>query len=166
MSEKRERAYKVLDVSERYGRPAWEYSDGSIRGEGGRLIETIPGGELITADNAREMAQRHRDAMRDAVVQGVIEGTGKATAPDAIQAVMAKRAEVAVSDTGRAGNDAARIVIDMLGLKAPDVSVTQVQHTIDDRTSVLLDAILSKQERAIIEGEVVQTSLDGAGGVD
>lgn len=54
VDEKTGRAYKVEDVSAEYGSGAWQYSDGSIRGEGGKLITKLYTPSPITHENARE----------------------------------------------------------------------------------------------------------------
>jgi hypothetical protein len=62
------RAHKVDDLSAEYGQPAWKYSDGSIRGEAGKLIEKMGGGLEITPANARQLNRRATEIKRAVIM--------------------------------------------------------------------------------------------------
>lgn len=58
----KQRATKQEDVSAEFGVQAWRYTDGSIRGEGGKLLKRLEGGaDAITPQTAREMHQKRQE---------------------------------------------------------------------------------------------------------
>jgi hypothetical protein len=52
----KERATKVQDVSSEWGQPAWVYSDGSVRGERGKMLKALAGRVPFTHERARALA--------------------------------------------------------------------------------------------------------------
>ena len=67
------RATKVKDVSAEHGRPAWEYSDGSVRGEKGHMITPLPGVRPITVENRAEIVQQGLERKHEIAVRAANE---------------------------------------------------------------------------------------------
>lgn len=75
---KKERAQKVKEITiAEHAGPAWLYSDGSIRGEGGRMVKPLAGGAgKITPANAREMLARRQAVALRAQLEGLCVAVG------------------------------------------------------------------------------------------
>lgn len=106
--------YTLLKVED--GVEHRQYENGDVRDQNGRLIvrpERIKDAE-ITQENALAMRQRRKDKMLEAVERGVMKATQADNPYEAVSHIISKRAKVAMTDEGRAGNDAAKLVLEAL----------------------------------------------------
>lgn len=149
--------YELLEVKED-GTEIRKYEDGTIRNQKGHALTKLPNeGHEITVDNAR-----HYHALRKAKILHAIEAKitdiTRTNAPaEAIAAIVGKRAEIAMKDKTRTGNDAAKIVLSAVdAYQEKQTAVTNTErheYTIDDDTKALLHALLTER-RGYIDANV------------
>lgn len=114
--------YEIIQYE---GKPARRYENGTIRDERGRV-------KHIPSHVARAIQQKQKDIARLAAIEGVNEATGKKTYFESIQALFKVRAEMAMNDRTRAGNEALRIILQGTGLGQEKVTTVQgeVKHRV------------------------------------
>lgn len=108
------------------------YQDGRKRNQKGQLLE-LPSdleSHQITSDNAHLRLQQRKQKILDAIEKSVMTVTRTNVPADAIGAIVAKRAEIAMTDDTRTGNEAARIVLQ--AIDAYQNRVTDSQQTVNN----------------------------------
>ena len=126
-----------------------------------RIIGNPPGGPTtaITKSNVVEYHEMSRQAKLDAVYRGLATGTGRSNAHAAVEAIVAKQAELAMDiERGRASTEAARfsfqageLIQDRRTDAAGGLSVTA--HVSGDALAGLFSLLAGK--RADLAGDVV-----------
>lgn len=155
--------YDLLHVDES-GNEVRRYKDGSLRNQNGHLLAKLDNaGYEITQENAR-----HYHALRKAKILREIESklkdVTKTNAPaEAIAAIVGKRAEIAMNDDTRTGNEAAKIVlsaVDAYQDKQNNDQQTTIrnEYTMDAETKALLYAMI--QERREYRTDVLSIDVD------
>jgi len=126
--------YKIIEFK---GKQAREYPDGSIRDELGRMLAKLDNNGMdITPTNARDFHKMRKEKILKAVEEGVMRVTDAPNPAEAIGRLVGKRAEIAMNDNTRTGNDAAKIV-----LMAMDALQDKRQETVNTtRNEDILDA--------------------------
>lgn len=147
--------YELISVEN--GVERRKYPNGDIRDQNGRLLERperVKANE-ITPENARAMVARRREKMLEAVEQGVMRATDAPDVHAAVARIMETRAKVALQDKGRAGNDAARLVLaalDAMPEKQAEIVHTQRHvHEIDPETVEILEGMLRARRDNVID---------------
>lgn len=141
-------SYQLLEIKDN-GDEVRLYENGDKRNQLGQIVEYGGQGKLITAETSRDYAQRRKaKILRE--IEAKLTDITKTNAPaEAIAAIVGKRAEIAMKDTTRTGNEAAKIVlsaVDAYQTKAEEhTQVIQHEYTVDDETRALLHAMI--QER-------------------
>ena len=149
--------YELLSV-DADGNEVRRYRDGSTRDQRGRTLAFIPGGnELITAETARAYHAKRKAKILAAIESKLTDITRTTVPADAIAAIVGKRAEIAMNDDTRTGNDAAKIVlsaVDAYQDKAPHETTNTQRHeyTMDAETRALLEAVL-RERRENTDGD-------------
>src|SRR5688572_18368417 len=115
--EKRQRNYQKCTVDGGEGK---KWDNGQITNLATGVLMVNPLANKITTENHKEMMAARRQKYEAAVRQGIAEGTRSPNSMVAVKTIMAARAKVAVEDGSRAGNDAARLVLQMLNLIPKD----------------------------------------------
>jgi hypothetical protein len=130
------------------------YRDGTLRNENGWAREKIPNdGYEITHENARSYhAMRKAKILR--AIEAKVQDVTKTNAPaEAIAAIVGKRAEIAMKDKTRTGNDAAKIVLSAVDAYQVKETVTQQttrhEYAMDDDTKALLESMLRDRRDAL-----------------
>jgi hypothetical protein len=157
-----DKTYVLLSV-DADGNERRQYDNGQIRNQNGALLE-LPDAlkeHAITSDTARTFhAMRKAKILR--AIEARLQDVTKTNIPaDAIAAIVAKRAAIAMSDDTRTGNEAAKIVlsaVDAYQDKAQETThVQRHEYTIDDETRQLLEAMVTRRRGAILDGNIVET---------
>lgn len=128
------------------------YEDGSKRNERGQLIEKAydDAAPIITPETARLLHAARKQKILDAIENKLTSVTRTRAPADAIAHIVGKRAEVAMDDNGRAGNEAAKIVLSAVDAyqekRADDYTkTTRHEYAIDDETKALLHEMLRQR---------------------
>lgn len=158
-----EKAYEVIELPD--GRPGRRYPNGIIRDEWGHIQSGSETKGAITKENAREMQKRGAETRRRnfqaATRRGIAEAAETETVSEAIQKIMKKRAEVALTDDGRAGNDATKLLmmaLDVLPRKEDEKKVVH-EHTVSDEAVRFFEKV--DKRRKEIEEERKREAIDG-----
>jgi len=153
----------TYEIVQHNGRQARLYPNGDIRDDNGRVLQLGDDRlqvHAITSENARQYHQMRKEKILKAVESGVMRVTNAPDPYAAISRIVERRAEVAMSDNTRAGNDAARIVLqalDALQDKAQETTVTHVtEHKIDPDTMRVVESML----RARRDGNIQENIID------
>ena len=115
--------------------------------------------QAITSENAHEYHELSRQKRLEAVYRGLATGTKRSNAHDAVEAIVAKQAELAMAiDRGRASTEAARfsfqageLIQDRRNDASGGLSVTA--HVSGDALAGLFSLLAGR--RADIDGDVV-----------
>ena len=153
--------YEVIGHDDKHGEVR-KYNDGYIRNARGQIIvlpETLP---QITTENAHEyLAMRKAKILR--AIEARVQDVTKTNAPaEAIAAIVGKRAEIAMKDNTRTGNEAAKIVLSAVDAYQEKAMVTRsdiVRHeyTVDDDTRALLHAMIQdRRDTHTTDGEIIE----------
>lgn len=130
-------------------------SDGSIRNWRGQLLAQHPKAELITADNSQAYNKRRKQKILEAIESRITDVTKMNHPAEAIAAIVGKRAQIALTDETRTGNDAAKIVlsaVDAYQDKAVEQTmVTRNEYVMDTATRELLERILESRRENEVE---------------
>jgi hypothetical protein len=163
---KKQRATKVRDVSAEYGKPAWEYSDGSVRGEAGRMLVALETPEPITVDNARSLVQLRVEKYQSAAAEAIrkeLQDTGLIPAdakPEQAMAVLAADQAQKLIAADKPHVDQLLDLYEVVGGRLPRGYQQPTQGTgsmASELRSILLamaDAARSVQ-REVVDGKVV-----------
>ena len=102
-----EQKYEIVEYE---GKSVRKYPDGSLRDEEGLFIR--PSSSLaITSERAKELATIRWAKARQSAIDAIKQETGVENEWDGVKAILRKRVQVALTDSGRAGNDAAKMVL-------------------------------------------------------
>src|SRR3990170_2154213 len=126
-----------------------------------RIIGNPPGGPTtaINKSNVVEYHEMSRQAKLDAVYRGLAAGTGRSKANAAVEAIVAKQAELAMAiDRGRASTEAARFSFqagELIQDRRTDASagMSVTAHVSGDALAGLFSLLAGR--RAEIDGDVV-----------
>jgi len=126
-----------------------------------RIIGNPPGGPTtaITKSKVVEYHEMSRQKRLDAVYRGLATGTGRSNAHDAVEAIVAKQAELAMDiERGRASTEAARFSFqagELIQDRRTDASagLSVTAHVSGDALAGLFSLLAGR--RADIDGEVV-----------
>lgn len=134
------------------GKPARKYPDGTIRNERGQVVTRTP-------ESAKALADRRHQLAKDAIISGVKKATGEPTFYKAIEKLAAVRAEVAMKDKGRAGNDAYTKLLIQMDAYRPNqqVEVRNIQQNNSlnvEMPQAFYDALDRLTKQNVIEGEL------------
>ena len=149
------RTPKKFEVVEHDGRMVRKYPDGTLRGEHGHIVK---GG--LPSHLARERGAKRREQGAQAARRALRSYTQSQTVQEGLEKLVGTRVEVAMTDKGRAGNDAARFVAIMAGAYAVNqsVSVSGAVHHIPEPPRLpqaYLDALEKLvRDEGVLEGEV------------
>ena len=126
------------------------YADGSKRDSKGRLVE-LPTDAYgitpqITSDNSHEYLRKRKQKILESIEKSVMDVTKTRLPSDAIGAIVAKRAEIAMTDDSRVGNEAAKIVLQAIDayqnrVNESSTNVLRQEITLDDNTRALLERL-------------------------
>lgn len=148
-----ETKYELLKVEE--GVEWRKYPNGHIRNQKGQLLvlpEEIRENHLITSENHHEFIEARKNRYLAAMEAGVTEGARAYGVEEAMSKIMARRAQVALSDGGKAGNDAARIILDALDAyqdkRVRQENVQRQEYSIDPDTMAVLEKLLELKREA------------------
>ena len=136
-----------------------KYPNGDLRNEKGHLLEAPARIKetQITTETASAMGKRRKEKIIEAVEQGVMKVTAKGTPEEAVGALIAKRAQIAMNDDGRTGNEATKIVLgamDAMPDKVVEMQHNQtVTHELDDETREVVERMLASRRQTFIDGE-------------
>jgi len=147
------------------GMVARRYPNGDIRNERGQVLKLADNSPLlnehaITSENAHEKHLQRKEKILRAIETGVMRVTDAPNPYEAISRIVEKRAEVALNDSGRAGNDASKIVLMALdALQDRRQETTQVQrheYSIDPETMRIVEAMAQarRDNTDVIEIEI------------
>jgi hypothetical protein len=106
------------------------------------------------------MHRKRKEKILRAVENGLMRVTGTDTQYEAISRIVEKRAQVAMDDSGRAGNDAAKIVLAAIDA-LPDRTVKQEQtvtheYSIDPDTMRIVEQMVRARRDGIIDAEYTE----------
>jgi hypothetical protein len=135
-------------------------SDGSIRNWRGQLLVKHPQAVEITADTTHDYTKRRKQKILDAIEQNVMDITRTNVPADAIGKIVGKRAEIAMNDNTRTGNDAARLVLQAIDAYQDKVDNTRTnvlrhEYSIDSETRALLDAMIQERRDTTTDAEII-----------
>lgn len=138
--------YTLLSTDEN-GNEVRQYENGYIRNQNGQIIVLPENAPVITSENARQYHQMRKQKILDAIEREITDLTRTNAPADAIAKIVRKRAEIALKDKGKSGNDAAKIVlsaVDAYQNKAAEGSTNVLRHeyVMDDSTRDLLERML------------------------
>ena len=127
-----------------------------------RIIGNPPGGPTtaINKSNVVEYHEMSRQAKLEAVYRGLAAGTGRSNAHAAVEAIVAKQAELAMAiDRGRASTEAARFSFqagELIQDRRTDASagMSVTAHVSGDALAGLFSLLAGR--RADIDGDVVE----------
>jgi hypothetical protein len=138
------------------------YQDGTLRDQNGRARTLVPSmvAQQITAETAHTMHKLRKQKILDAIESKLKDVTKTKIPADAIAAIVGKRAQIAMTDDTRTGNEAAKIVlaaVDAYQDKATEQTmVTRNEYAMDADTRQLLESIL--ESRRENNGEVLDAT--------
>lgn len=136
--------YRVIGYTDD-GMEVREYADGSKRDSKGRLL-SLPErleSHLITSENAHDYHKARKAKILQSIEQSVMDVTKTRLPSDAIGAIVGKRAQIAMTDDSRVGNEAAKIVLQ---------AIDAYQNRVDTSTNVLRnELVLDDNTRALLE---------------
>lgn len=127
--------YTIVEFN---GQQARQYPNGDIRNEYGQVLK-LGNNRLdvhtITSENAHSFHKMRKEKVLKAIEAGVMRVTDAPNPAEAIGYIVSKRAELAMTDNTRVGNDAARIV-----LQALDAFQDKTQESIQtERKELVID---------------------------
>lgn len=137
--------YRVIGYTDD-GMEIREYADGSKRNSKGQLIvhpSNVYDLPVITSDNAHDYHKARKAKILQSIEQSVMDVTKTRLPSDAIGAIVGKRAQIAMTDDSRVGNEAAKIVLQ---------AIDAYQNRVDTSTNVLRnELVLDDNTRALLE---------------
>ena len=141
------------EVIEWEGKPARRYPSGVIRDELGHILHLPP-------EAARGMRQARKDIAKLVAGEAITEGTNSSTPEEGAKKILKARLEVAMTDKGRAGNDAARMILIAAGYYPQDRKIEvegHVEHkpVYPEFPPEYLERVRRLVEKDIVEGRVI-----------
>lgn len=123
------------------------YENGDKRNQNGQLLEhNGKGNEIITPENSRYYRELRKQKILTAIENGLMRVTDAPNPSEAIAHIVTKRAEVAMLDNGRAGNDAAKIVLAAMDAlpdrQTENVQVQRHEYSIDEDTMRVVEELV------------------------
>jgi len=163
--DKTTKTYVLLSVDDN-GHETRQYENGDIRDERGRLLSMGTGIEnhLITSDTAHDYHRMRKEKNLRAIESKLVDITKTRLPAEAIAAIVGKRAELAMNDDTKVGNDAARIVLQAVDAYQNRVNednridVLRHEYTMDERTMELLERIAAVRRGDVIDGTVMRNN--------
>ena len=139
------------EIIEWEGKPAKRYPSGLIKDEHGHNLYLPP-------EIARAMRQARKDIAKLVAGEAIAEGTNSVTPEEGAKKILRARLEVALHDKGRAGNDAARMLLIAAGYYPQDRKIEvegHVEHRpiLPDFPPEFVEYVKRKAEA--IEGRVI-----------
>jgi hypothetical protein len=140
------------------------YEDGSKRDQNGHLLEYLDSGApIITPETARLLHAARKRKILEAI-EAELQAKTRTNVPEkAIAAIVGKRAEIAMNDDSRTGNEAAKIVlsaVDAYQEKQQDgrTNVLRHEYTMDNETRALLEDMLRQRRDQLTtdDGEIIE----------
>lgn len=160
--------YELLSV-DHSGNEVRLYRDGSKRNQNGQLL-ALPEQmfeHVITSETAHSYHKMRKDKILRAIESKLVDVTKTNIPADAIAAIVGKRAQIAMTDDTRTGNEAAKIVlsaVDAYQDKAiENTTVTRNEYVMDAETKELLERILESRRENI---EPIATRNDDSDGAE
>src|SRR5688500_4828148 len=143
--------YTLLSIDEN-GNEVRLYEDGTKRNQLGHTLE-LPAaisGHPITSENAHTFHKLRKQKTLEAIERKLVDVTKTNAPADAIAHIVGKRAEIAMRDETRTGNEAAKIVLQAVDAyqdkQTPQQQTTiRNEYAMDDETKELLHAILRER---------------------
>lgn len=145
-----------------------KWSNGSITRLDGTIFKPSDNAvKIVTSEDSQAMIAKRQEKRRhtiekyvtEAVKKRVRKATGAFMSDDALGALAAKRAVVALTDEGRAGNDAAKFVFQVMDAMPEKVKETTIvhQHELSPRAIELLKEVARQRNDPdnFIEGREV-----------
>lgn len=147
---------KEYEIIEFRGQSARRYPDGCIRNEKGQLLVFPPhleGKNITSPERASELGRRRRERYLEAIEAGLKDAQpGLDTPEEAVRRIIAKRARVAMTDEGRSGNDAAKLVFEAADILAEKkqqvVQVQKHEYVMDEETRNVLETLIRMKREA------------------
>lgn len=162
------RKYVLIGVDETTGDEIRQYENGVLRNQHGRILQ-LPEylqSHQITTDNAHIRLQQRKQKILESIEKSVMDVTKTRLPSDAIGAIVGKRAEIAMTDETRVGNEAAKIVLQAMDayqnrvVENNSTNVLRNELTIDDNTRALLERIAEMKHNTVIDATVTDTDDD------
>jgi hypothetical protein len=147
------------EIIEWEGKPARKYPSGLIKDERGHNL-------FLPPEIARAMQQARKDIARLVAGEAIAEGTNSTTPEEGAKKILSARLEVALHDKGRAGNDAARMLLIAAGYYPQDRKVEVEGHVIHkpalpEFPKEYLEYVRRLAERDTVEGRVIDDDNEG-----
>lgn len=157
--------FELIEVKED-GTEVRKYEDGTLRNQNGRMLALPEGLPLITSENAHSFHRMRKEKTLRAIEERVMDVTKTKIPSDAIGRIVAKRAEIAMRDKGRVGNEAAKIVLaamDAYQDKVQQATVTRNEYAMDGETLAILQAMMDARNRADDRTDVLNIDAENVG---
>lgn len=150
-----EEGFEIVELPD--GTQGKKWANGSITNAKGHIVVAAENSNrIVTREDAQEMVAKRVAKRKETIEKYVTAAVRKKTkasgafqSDDALGVLLAKRAEVALEDNGRAGNDAAKLVLHVLEAlpdqKKNEVKVTH-QHELSDKTVEMLRELARLRE--------------------
>lgn len=151
--------YELLSVDDN-GNEIRLYEDGSKRNQRGQLVEfpvEIYNNPIITSDNVHEYHRMRKEKILLSIEKSVMDVTKTKIPAEAVGRIVGKRAEIAMKDKTRVGNEAAKIVLQAIDayqnkVSADNgVSTMRNEITMDDNTRALLERMFQERRDGVID---------------
>ena len=140
--------YTLLETRED-GTEVRQYENGYIRNQNGQLLVLPENAPVITSENAREYHKMRKAKILRAIEEKLVDVTKTNAPAEAIANIVGKRAEIAMTDDTRTGNEAAKIVLSAVdAYQSKDErheTVTRHEYTIDDETRAILTRMIRER---------------------
>lgn len=134
--------YELLEVRPDGTEVRRYFRDGSIRDQRGRTLEISPNlvEHKLTPETAPRILAIRRQKYVEAIEEGLSSLSERRVPHHVVAEIVKKRARVALTDDGHAGNDAARLILQILDLmpRREGESVVTHEYTIDPETKKFL----------------------------
>ena len=155
-------SYEIVEILPD-GQEIRRYENGDLRNQNGHMIQPIEGQNIITHDTARSHHKMRKDKILQAIESRLQDVTKMSAPAEAIAAIVGKRAEIAMKDKTRTGNEAAKIVLGAVDAyqdkQETRTNVLRNEYAIDTQTVELLERIAQARSNRT---NVLQSGEDGA----
>lgn len=159
-----EKKYELLEVMEDGTEVRRYLKDNSLRDQNGYWLDVHPGGEghQITKENVAQFHRRRKEKILEAIEAELTDLTKSRAPAEAIGKLVRKRAEIAMSDDGRTGNEAAKIVLQAVDayqarLEKQAPQVQRHEYAIDSETLEMLKNFAAMKRGEVLNGEEVDS---------
>lgn len=147
------RAIQPYEIIEYEGKEARKYPNGVIRSPKGYIVFMPP-------EIARGMERQRKVSGEERAREGIKLATQSESPEEAVMKIIRARALVAMTDNGRAGNDAAKLVLVASGFLTPERKVEvngEIRHNavLPEFPPKYLERIKQIADRDVIEGRVI-----------